>query len=142
MSPFEMTKARPIIEDPDARSAEAGKPEFLAQPPGSPAYYGFLVIEDSETEGWRYGAITAYENVGQEDAGDGFVITPDGACAGIVWSLDGPEFEMIVPPDERRWGVFELRFPKPVSSKKDLIENFRAILPRLKAEYERVRKKG
>lgn len=137
-----MTKGHPIITDPNAQSAEASKPAFLAPPPGSPAYYGFSIVEESEAEGWLYGAITAYENVGQEDAGDGFVITPDGARAGIVWSLDGPEFEMIQPPDEKRWGVFELRFPKPVSSKHDLIENFWAILPLLKKEYECVQKPG
>jgi hypothetical protein len=99
-------------------------------------------VDESETEGWRYGAITAFEGITTQDAGDGFVITPDGSRAGLVWSVDGPDFQVILPPDAGRWGVYAVRFPKPVSSKADLIENFRAVLPLLKKQYEIVRKKG
>src|SRR5664280_2213515 len=122
-------KGRPIVTDPKARSGTTGLPAFMAKPNGAPAYHGFVVIEESETEGWRYGAITGFEGVDKEEAGDGFVIAPDGSRAGVVWGTDAPEFEIVLPPDDSRWGVYSVRFPKPVSSKEDLIQNFRAVLP-------------
>ena len=133
-------KGRPLVTDPNAKSGKAGEPAFIARPPGAPVYHGFAVLEESITDGWRYGAITAFEGVDKEEAGDGFVIAPDGSRAGVVWSTDVPEFEVIMPPDTNRWGVYSVRFPKPVSSKQDLIDNFRAVLPLLKKQYESVRK--
>jgi hypothetical protein len=135
-------KGRPIVTDPSARSAILGQPAFIARPEGAPVYHGFVLLDDSETDGWRYGAITAFEDVGEEEAGDGFVVAPDGSRAGIVWSIDAPEFSVILPPQPGRWGVYGVRFPKPVSSRKVLIENFRAVLPLLKQQYERVQKSG
>lgn len=135
-------KSRPIVTDPNAKSAQAGAPAFVSRPEGAPVYHGFVVIEESETDGWRYGAITAFEGVEDEGAGDGFVIAPDGSRAGIVWSVDSPVFETIMPPDGERWGVYGVRFPKAVSSKNDLVENFRAILPRLKDQFQLIRRKG
>ena len=98
-------KGRPIVTDPDAKSANTDEPAFIARPEGAPVYHGFVVVEESETDGWRYGAITAFEGVKDEREGDGFVIAPDGARAGVVWSTDQSEFEEILPPDEDRWGV-------------------------------------
>src|ERR1051326_5439781 len=99
-------KGRPIAVDPNARSARPGEPPFVARPEGTPVYHGFTVVDESETEGWRYGAITAFEGITTQDAGDGFVITPDGSRAGLVWSVDGPDFQVILPPDAGRWGVY------------------------------------
>ncbi len=39
-------------------------------------------------------------------------------------------------------GVYGVRITKRVTSKQDLIENFRAILPLFKAQYERIKGKG
>ncbi len=75
----------PIASDSNAKSADPGLPAFLARPDGTPVYHGFVVVEESETDGWRYGAITAFEGVENECEGDGFVIAPDGSRAGIVW---------------------------------------------------------
>jgi len=135
-------KGRPLVLDPNARSATKGEPAFVAKPKGAPVYHGFPIIEESETDGWRYGAITAYEGVSSENQGDGFVIAPDGSRAGVVWDTNGGDFTVICPPERGRWGVFGVRFPKAVSSKRDLIHNFRAVLPQLKAQFDRFQKNG
>ncbi len=70
-----------------------------------------------------------------ETEGDGFVIAPDGSRAGIAWATDTDEFDEILPPDVERWGVYGVRFPRPVSSVSDLIENFRAVLPLLQERF-------
>jgi len=132
-------KSHKLVLDSNAKSASDTEPAFIARPEGAPVYHGFPVLEDSLTDGWRYGAITTFEGVKKEEEGDGFVIAPDGSRAGIVWSLCGPDFKEIVPPDEGRWGVYAVRFPNAVSSKEDLIENFRAVLPLIKAQYQRVK---
>jgi len=136
-------KSHKLVLDSSAKSANDAEPAFIAQPKDAPVYHGFPVLEDSLTNGWRYGAITEFEDVDkEEDEGDGFVIAPDGSRAGIVWSLDGPDFKEIVPPDKKRWGVYAVRFPKAVSSRKDLIDNFRTVLPLIKAQYQRVKEES
>ena len=135
-------KGRPLVTDSNAKSAKPGEPAFVARPEGAPVYHGFVVLEDSETDGWRYGAVTAFEEVAKEEEGDGFVVAPDGCRAGVVWSVHVPEFEVICPPGSDRWGVYSVRFPKAVSSRQDLIDNFRAVLPLFKRQYETVRKSG
>ena len=121
------------------RLRKKGVPAFLARPDGSPVYHGFVVIEDSLTDGWRYGAIAAFEGVNGEEEGDGFVIAPDGTRAGVVWAVDSPDFEIISPPSIGRWGVYAVRFPTPVSSRNDLIRNFRPVLPMFKKQYESIK---
>jgi hypothetical protein len=119
-----------------------GEPAFVAKPDGAPVYHGFPVVEESETDGWKYGAITAFEGVRGEKQGDGFVIAPDGSRAGIVWTTNGAPFSAICPPGEGRWGVYGVRFPSEVSSRQDLIRNFRAVLPQLKAQFADLQKNG
>jgi hypothetical protein len=135
-------KGRPLVIDPNALSAKAGEPAFVAKPDGAPVYHGFPVIEESETDGWKYGAITAFEGVRDEKQGDGFVIAPDGSRAGIVWDTGGAHFSVILPPGEGRWGVYGVRFPTAVSSRQDLIQNFRAVLPQLKTRFSDLQKNG
>ncbi len=136
------SRGRAIVTDPKAQGADPSLPAFMARPADAPIYHGFPIIEESATDGWRYGAITAFEGAEGEDGGDGFVIAPDGSRAGVVWSLTNPTFEEISPPEKGRWGVNGVRFPKRVTSKQDLIENFRAVLPLFKAQYERIKRKG
>lgn len=66
-------------------------------------------------------------------------MAPDGSYCGLVWWVDCPwEIEPIAGPrSDRLWGVFEVRFPKPIRVDADLVDNFRAILPALKAARER-----
>src|SRR5437870_2993975 len=56
--------------------------------------------------GWCFGAITAYTSVEGCEYGDGFVVAPDGSRAGLVWAIGGRELEVVLPPDDLRWGVY------------------------------------
>jgi hypothetical protein len=47
-----------VRQDPDAVSASPDLPAFIARPPGSPAYYGFPLLADSEKDGYVFGVIT------------------------------------------------------------------------------------
>jgi hypothetical protein len=137
--PKKVLRGKPLRLDPKSVSTDADKPAFLARPVDSPVYYGFPIVEESETDGWFYGAITDYECETPQNDGDGFVVAPDGSRAGIVWDLDGPDFEEVSPPTSDRWGVYGVRFPDPVESVDDLVRNFRAVLPNLKKRYAQIR---
>jgi hypothetical protein len=101
-------------------------------------YHKFSLIPETETQGWIFGAITEFESPGGRPflEGDGFVQAPDGTRAGLDWVTEGEEIEIISPPDSRTWGVYQVKFPKPVSSLADLIECFRSALPIIKRKYE------
>ena len=130
---------KPILTDPEAASARPDLPAFLARPAGAPVYHGFPIIEETETDGWRYGAITAFKESDGCSEGDGFVVAPDGTRAGLVWSVGKFATEEICAPTPDRWGVYSIAFPHRVSTVGDLVECFRAVLPELKALHERTR---
>jgi hypothetical protein len=130
-----MENGKKILFDPNAPSADPNLPGFIARPEDAPVYHGFPVVPETATDGWIYGAITAFEGVEPQTEGDGFVIAPDGSRAGIVWATDTSDFYEIMPPDEKRWGVYGLCFPRPVTSLDDLVFDFRAILPKLKERF-------
>lgn len=134
------SKVRRIPYDATAPSKAPKLPGFMARPDDAPAYHGFNIIPQTSTDGWVYGAITEFETDEPQTEGDGFVVAPDGSRAGIAWATDTSEFYEISPPDEARWRVYGVCFPRPVSSLDDLVFNFRAILPRLKERYETLRK--
>lgn len=93
---------------------------------------------ETETDGWIYGAITDFlESDNKEGctSGDGFVQAPDGSRAGLVWDTKNKPYTAIAPPDETRWGVYDVRFQKPIKSLEDLIYNFRHVLPYLIKRY-------
>ncbi len=123
--------------------AEAESTEVTDELPRYPAgheYYGPFVA-GTLTDGWCYGAITEFLEPDTPEgcaSGDGFVVAPDGSYCGLVWWTECPwEFKQIEGPrGERFWGIFEVRFPKPVNSVADLVDNFRAILPALQQSYE------
>jgi hypothetical protein len=137
-----MSDGRQISYDPDAGSSDPNLPGFLARPAGAPVYHGFTVVPESMTDGWVYGAITAYDCEEPQTEGDGFVIAPDGSRAGIAWATDTPEFYEILPPDDNRWGVYGVCFARPVSCVEDLVSNFRLVLPKLKDQLARLHKCG
>ena len=94
-------------------------------------YHGFPIIEETRTDGWRFGAITEYEDPAGCDSGDGFVVAPDDSRAGLVWDVGAGQISQISPPDAGRWGVYQVWFPKPIFSTNDLVQNFRIVLPEL-----------
>ncbi|MGA9451129.1 MAG: 3-deoxy-8-phosphooctulonate synthase [Verrucomicrobiia bacterium] len=134
-------KSRKLSLDEEAQSGEPGKPAFLARPKGAPVYYGFPVVAETETDGWVFGTITEYEDPNGCEDGDAFVVAPDGTRAGLVWKVGEGEISEICPPDEGRWGVYQVWFPKVIRTKDDLIFNFRSTLAQLKQIYERVKQK-
>jgi acyl carrier protein len=128
-----------LLCDPIAPSADPDLPGFLARPADAPVYHGFPIIPESETDGWVYGAITAFDTAEPQTEGDGYVIAPDGSRAGIVWANDTDDFYEIMPPDHERWGVYGVCFPRPVSSLQDIIFDFRAVLPKLQERFARLK---
>ena len=129
---------RPLRLDPNAQSASPGRPAFLSRPAGAPVYHGFPLIEETETDGWLYGAITDFEVPEGARAGDGFVQAPDGRRAGLVWEVGAGELAEISAPDEQRWGVYAIWFPTPIRNAADLAACFRHVLPQLKAVHARL----
>jgi hypothetical protein len=133
-------KPRKLVLDATAASATPGQAAFLSRPRGAPAYHGFPVIEETRTsDGWVFGAITAFMDPDGCDAGDGFVEAPDGSRAGLVWEVGNGESATILPPDEERWGVYAVSFPRAVRDLEDLSANFRAVLPFLREQFRTVR---
>jgi len=113
---------QPLSIDATARSASPTEPAFIARPDGAPVYYGFVVLDDVTAEGFTLGKITDWEAEPCE-AGDAFVIAPDGGRAGLVWEAsDKPYFQEVMPGEASRWGVWGVGFRLPMNSR----ENARA----------------
>ena len=103
-------------------------------------FYGPFV-HATLTDGWCYGAITQSPCRDHSEgcvSGDGFVVAPDGCYAGLVWWTDCPwECKQIgEPKTDKFFGIFEVKFSRPVRTEADLTENFRVLLPRLRSAYE------
>lgn len=123
----------PIRVDPAAESASQSLPAFLSRPEGAPAYHGFQLTE-IEVDGFKLGAISDYVGEGY---GDGFVVAPDGSRAGLVWQVASEEvFSEACPPDEARWGVWEVSFPAVMRSEEDVRRSFNAVVPRLREKWD------
>jgi hypothetical protein len=132
---------RRVLTDDSASSAKPELPAFLARPPGAPVYHGFPLLEESETDGWRLGVISAFDEEPEGcDGGDAYVVAPDGSRAGLVWASGNFATHEICPPDSERWGVYGIAFPRAVRSLADLVECFRAVLPELKQIHGRTRR--
>lgn len=131
--------ARRLLIDKEAISENPSLPAFIARPTGAPAYHGFSIVTETETDGWCFGAITEFESDTGCDSGDGFVVAPDGSRAGIVWEVGAGDLQSICSPDDSRWGVYAVWFPLPVRTADDLVKNFRAVLPDLKRKYLEVK---
>ena len=92
------------------------------------------------TDGWCFGTITEYADPKGCDFGDAFVVAPNGSRAGLVWEVGEDEPSEILPPDEKRWGVYQIWFSRPIRTTDDLVACFREVLPQLQRIYERVQK--
>ena len=103
--------------------------------------FDHTVIPETWTDGWGDGSYTVYD----QDAdgcreGDGFVVAPDGSRAGLDWVVGKAvgRLRQIAPPDKSGWGFYEAVFPRPIFNTADLVEAFRAVLPKVEARYYRV----
>jgi hypothetical protein len=133
-------KSKPLKLDEAAASASSKLPAFLARPEGAPVYHGFPLVPETMTEGWCFGAITEYADPNGCQFGDAFVVAPDGSRAGLVWEVGHGEPSQILPPDEKRWGVYGICFSRRIRTTDDLVACFREVLPQLQKIYERVQK--
>ncbi len=125
----------------EAVSKHSDLPAFISPPDGSPVYYGFEIVLESETDGWYYGAISDFLDPAGCTEGDAFVIAPDGTRAGLVWEVGNVGLKEIVGPnwdEPKRWGVYQIGFDRPVKTLEDLVFNFRRILPELKRKHDEI----
>jgi len=131
---------REIITDDDAASADPTLPAFLARPAAAPVYNGFPLIEQTRTpDGWCFGAITRFDDPAGCDAGDAFVVAPDGSRAGIVWQVGEGEFAEVCSPEGERWGVYALWFRTPIRTLEEFKNELHAALPCLREIHALVR---
>jgi hypothetical protein len=124
--------------DESATTTSANLPACLSRPNGAAVYHGFNLVDETRTDGWCFGAITEFEDAEGCDWGDGFVVAPDGRRAGIVWEVGEGDIPLVAPPEESRWGVYAVWFPRMVRTVDDLVFNFRQVLPELKKRYQDV----
>lgn len=103
------------------------------------AYDVTKAIAGSERDGWLLGYIgIPWPGPWPKRRGDLWVSDPAGWQAGVAWETTGAPILKITGPSDGRWGVFQVLFPIPVMSERDLIANFHVALPLLKAEREKV----
>ncbi len=99
-------------------------------------YHGFVVLEDVSVEGFTFGAITDFE-AEPCDAGDAFVVAPDGSRAGLVWEVSTTKcFEEVRPFERNRWGVWAVSFPHVMDNRASARKNLLAVLLDLKDRWE------
>jgi hypothetical protein len=132
-----LPKGRPLAVDANAKRDISGQPAFLARPEGAPVYHGFIILDDVVVDGFTLGTITDFEAQPCNE-GDAFVIAPDGSRAGLVWEFcDNPYFQVVLPAEAQRWGVWGVGFVIPMTSRRNARANLAAILPDLKARWTR-----
>lgn len=103
------------------------------------AYDITKAIAESQQAGWLLGYIgTPWPGPWPKRCGDLWVADPRGWQAGVAWETTGAPIRQITGPTDNRWGVFQVLFPIPVMSERDLVANFHLVLPLLKAEREKV----
>jgi hypothetical protein len=98
-----------------------------------------LIEETRTADGWAMEAISTFEGPGGTIKGTGYVVTPDGSRAGIIWFVGDGRLSEYMPPSRSLWGVYTIFFPKPVTSRQVLAENFWGTLPELQARYAELR---
>jgi hypothetical protein len=130
-----------LLIDSAATTADLSKPAFMAPPAGSKPYHGFPLLDETEMDGWRYGAISDFLETDCEEGctiGDGYAQAPDGTRAGVIWNVDAePRFAVVEKPSGARWGVFHFTIPQPVVSLDDMKQAFWRIVPVLKDLHKR-----
>jgi hypothetical protein len=133
----------PLRLDTGAESADPSLPAFLARPANAPVYHGFPILEESRTaDGWCFGTITDFDERGGSEFGDAFVVAPDNTRAGIIWQVGPPNLEVCKPPDENRWGVFNVWVARAVRQTSDLVGQLQVWLPELRRRHMEWATKG
>jgi len=131
----ERQRGRPLALDHSATSASPTEPAFIARPERAPVYHGFVVLDDVVVDGFTLGKITDWEPEPCE-AGDAFVIAPDGSRAGIVWEVcDPPYFQEVLPIEATRWGVWGVGFALPMTSRENARKNLESIRSQLQSRW-------
>lgn len=70
------------------------------------------------------------------DCGDAWVEAPDGSSAGLIWETGAPEYiEVVIEPDESRWGVYAVQRPLPLTTNEEAHAYLTAILPDLRERW-------
>ena len=130
-------RSRPMVLDPSAPSASRRKPAFMAPPAGSPAYHGFVVLEESSVDGFMLGMVTDF-GAPPDNWGDGFVVAPDGSRAGLTWEseVDESYIEELFPPDDDTWGVWGVGSRSPLRSNDDARDYLASILDDLHRQWD------
>lgn len=131
-----VNNSKKLLSDP-----ELGKHAFLNPPENAIVYFGFPLVYETITEGYIYGAITDFLEADSDEGfctyGDGFVQAPDGTRAGLIWGISSEPFvTMEIPPEDDRWGVYQVGFVKKIKNIDDLVYNFKLIVPMLKTFKE------
>lgn len=128
-------RGRPLAIDQNAASASKTEPAFVTRPESAPVYHGFVVLDDVVVDGFTLGKITDWEAEPCE-AGDAFVIAPDGTRAGLVWEVCNEQyFREVLAPEPQRWGVWGVGFVLPMSNRANAAENLESILPELRSRW-------
>lgn len=100
-------------------------------------YHGFCVWPDVVVGGFIFGVITDFEET-ETDAGDAFIIAPDGSRAGLIWSIsDAYYFEQACSFEKGRWGVWAVGFEGPMRTKEDARRNLARIVSDLREQWMR-----
>ncbi|MGH9532456.1 MAG: hypothetical protein ACRD2Q_08680 [Terriglobales bacterium] len=127
-------KGQPLALDLNARSATPDLPAFLNRPAGAPVYHGFEVT-DLVVDGFTFGKITDFETEPAEE-GDAFIIAPDDSRCGLNWYVQPePLFREVMPIEAGRWGVWDVGFAYPMTSRENVRKNLEAILPQLREKW-------
>lgn len=134
--------SKKLLQDNSVISFENAPPWFI-RGEGDKVYTGFPLIPETETkDSWVYGAITDFLEPDSKDGcttGDGYVQTSWGRRAGLVWDTNGKDgLDTISEPEEGRWGVYGVKFSKPIKSLDDLVKNFNEVVPLLKKRFEEI----
>lgn len=130
-----------LLQDQAAPNSKESQPFFIRNK-GEQVYTGFPLIPETETDGYIFGAITDFLEPDSEEGcttGDGYVQAPDGSRAGLVWQIypkGEKRFTVLAEPDEKRWGVYNIGFPKPIKTLNDLVYNFKQLLPLIKKQHD------
>lgn len=136
--------AKGLLQDHTAPPSKPGQPYFIREK-NEKVYTGFPLIPETETDGFTFGAISNFLEPDSREGcttGDGYVQAPNGSRAGIIWQVYPNKEKKVtvsIEPDEKRWGVYNVGFPKPIKSINDLVYNFRETLPLIKEIYKNLK---
>lgn len=133
-----------LIIDKKLKRRNSSEPLFISKSVKDSPYYAFPLIPETETKGFTYGAITDFLEYDDKEgckSGDGYVQAPDGSRAGLIWQLSDQQYVTeALKPDNKRWGVYNVGFTKPIKTIQDLVKNFQSIVPLIKEVYVKLKK--